>query len=95
MSQYPNTDINRATVENIIDSLKNKSTAEIKHKLDNGLSFIKEFKANKERLDNFLKTGEGKNELITYFALCGLFKYPNDEDLVERVIDDYYFLLNH
>lgn len=94
MEKYPNTNIDRNNVNAIINSLKNKTTEQLHVELKESSKFIDKFKSNQQRLENFLLTGEGKMNVLNYCVICGLFKYKDDENMIDKIIDDYNFILD-
>ena len=91
MSKYPQANID---VNTIIESLKTKTPEQIHIELKESSDFIDNFKSDQKRLENFLLTGEGKMQVLQYFVICGIFKFKDDEDMINKIIEDYNFILD-
>lgn len=94
MLKYPNINIDKNNVNDIIESLKTKTPEQIHSELEDSSNFINNFKSDQKRLENFLLTGEGKMQVLNYFVICGIFKYKDDKNMIDKIIEDYNFILD-
>jgi len=93
MNQYPNTIVAKEDIQKAMLSASQMDSNTLDQSLYESADDIGILKNDDNALESFLTHGTNKDKIIMHCTLCGIFKYKNDPNLINKILDDYNYIL--
>jgi hypothetical protein len=93
MNKYPNTVITKEDIQKAMISASQMDSDTLEKTLYESADYVGILKNDDNALESFLTDGANKDKVVMHCTLCCIFKYKSDPNLVDKILDDYNYIL--
>lgn len=93
MNKYPNTIATKEDVQKAMISASQMDSHTLEKTLYESADYVGILKNDDNAIESFLLDGKNKEKVIMHCTLCCIFKYRDDPNLINKILDDYNYIL--